>query len=79
MSAEPRALVIDVGNENGLATLRSLGRRGVRVEALSSDPLAIGLVSRYGTPHHCPDVVDDPDGLIRFLIDLGAQAQDPWS
>ncbi len=41
------AIVLGVDTQIGLAIVRELGQAGVRVVAVSHDPLAIGLVSRH--------------------------------
>jgi D-aspartate ligase len=74
VSDAPRAatVVCDVGWVNGLATARSLGRRGLRVIGLDHRRGALGFHSRYVEPHPCPDPVSDEAGFVlelRTLLD----------
>lgn len=49
-------LVTDAQSRGGLATIRSLGRRGIRVTAADSDRISIGFFSRYCARRlHYPD------------------------
>jgi hypothetical protein len=43
----PRALVLGVEHPRGVAVVRSLGRRGIRVVGVERDANARGLGSRY--------------------------------
>jgi D-aspartate ligase len=63
--------VVEVGWVNGLAAIRSLGRRGVRVLAVDDRPWALGFHSRYATPVTAPDPVTDEDGFVAALARLG--------
>jgi predicted ATP-grasp superfamily ATP-dependent carboligase len=45
--AQAPAIVLGVETQIGLALVRELGRAGVRVVAVSHDPCALGLASRY--------------------------------
>lgn len=56
----------------GLAVIRSLGRHGVPVIALDSDPLALGLESRFATATGpIPYPLDDEQAFRDALLDLG--------
>ena len=43
------ALVVDAAQRQALVALRELGRQGLRVGAVDSDPRAPGLASRWNT------------------------------
>jgi predicted ATP-grasp superfamily ATP-dependent carboligase len=62
-------LVLDAENRNGLAAIRSLGRRGLTVVAGSRRRLARGFVSRYSTRNvvHPPPEADE-DRFVDFLL-----------
>lgn len=67
----PAAVVFN-SHITGLAVARSLGRRGVSVIALDRDPKGYALASKYATVTAlCPNVLEDEDGFIEYLIDLG--------
>lgn len=55
-------------NEIALALTRSLGRRGVRVFRFHPDRSLVDLASRYCTHVVCPNLYDDPAGLVESLI-----------
>jgi D-aspartate ligase len=76
-SHAPTAVVVEVGWVNGLAAIRSLGRRGVRVLAVDRRPWALGFRSRYATPVVAPDPVADEDGFVAALARLGAMLEAP--
>ena len=69
--------MVEVGWVNGLAAIRSLGRRGVRVLAVDNRPWAIGFRSRYATPVNAPDPVIDEDGFVAALARLGETLTGP--
>ena len=62
---------------NGLAAVRSLGRRGVRVLALDHRPWALGLRSRYAEPVLAPEPVEDEEGFVRSLVRVGESLAGP--
>jgi len=65
-----KALVINC-NHNGLATVRSLGSRGVAVIAVDHFPHAVGLFSRYASAAELvPFVTDGEDRFIDAMIDV---------
>src|SRR5581483_11998892 len=61
-------------NEPALALTRSLGRRGVRVFRFHPDRSLADLTSRYCTHVPCPNIYDDPDGLVAALVAFAGQA-----
>lgn len=68
--------VLGTESFNGLAVMRSLGRRGVPVTAFSSDAKAIGFASRYATRRIThPGPADDPTGFIRAVKEAGEESQ----
>src|SRR3712207_4241275 len=71
------ALVVEVGWVNGLAAVRSLGRRGLRVVAVDHRPWALGFRSRYAEARVEPHPRDDEDAFIAGLARLGDAAETP--
>ena len=71
------AVVVEVGWVNGLAAVRSLGRRGVRVVAVDHRPWALGLRSRFAERALGPEPVDDERGFVRFLGELAEGFDEP--
>jgi D-aspartate ligase len=67
MSERGTAVVAEVAWVNGLAAIRSLGRRGLRVLALDHRPYALGFRSRYAEPRIAPDPLEDEAGFIAAL------------
>jgi predicted ATP-grasp superfamily ATP-dependent carboligase len=67
------AIVLGVETQIGLAMMRELGRAGVRVIAISHDPLALGLASRHAWrrlvlgPPRTDTVVDGINALAQEL------------
>src|SRR5262245_32117835 len=76
MSGKGTAVVVEVAWVNGLAAIRSLGRKGLRVVALDNRPFALGFRSRYAEPRLAPDPVDDEDGFIEALHAVGRETDD---
>src|SRR5579884_3470563 len=70
------AVVAEVAWVNGLAAIRSLGRRGLRVVALDHRPYALGFRSRYAEPRLAPDPLDDEDGFVAVLRSLAEETDD---
>lgn len=63
-----------IGSPSSLAVVRSLGRRGVRPVAVSSDPDAPSLRSKYtAETATVPDPGDDLDGYADALLALAAR------
>jgi predicted ATP-grasp superfamily ATP-dependent carboligase len=60
-------------NEAALALTRSLGRRGVPVYRFHPDRTLVDLTSRYCTHVPCPNLYDDPAGLVEALADFAKQ------
>ena len=65
----PSALILGFG-VHGLAIARSLGRRGIEVEAADPDAAQPHRHSRYCRRFHDVDSLDD-EGLVEFLIGFG--------
>ncbi|MFL5914289.1 MAG: hypothetical protein ACJ752_01435 [Gaiellaceae bacterium] len=76
MSGQGTAVVVEVAWVNGLAAIRSLGRRGLRVLALDHRPHALGFRSRYAEPRLAPDPLDDEDGFIEALRSIAEETDD---
>src|SRR6266700_7930960 len=76
MSGKGTAVVVEVAWVNGLAAIRSLGRRGLRVLAVDHRPYALGFRSRYAEPHLAPDPLEDEDGFIGALRSLAEATDD---
>jgi D-aspartate ligase len=76
MSGKGTAVVAEVAWVNGLAAIRSLGRRGLRVLALDHRPYALGFRSRYAEPRLAPDPLDDEEGFIAALRSVAEETDD---
>ena len=60
-----------------LATIRSLGRAGVRVVAVHQAAQALGFRSRYSERWICPDPRGDEQGFVDSLLALGERLGGP--
>jgi predicted ATP-grasp superfamily ATP-dependent carboligase len=58
---------------NGLGVVRSLGRQGVPVFGLDSEPGRYAMATRYAQCLVCPDAKKEPEALFQFLKDLIAK------
>jgi D-aspartate ligase len=56
----------------GLGIARSLGERGIPVIGLSATRGVYGNYTRYAAIRSCPDSREQPEELLRFLLQLGA-------
>jgi D-aspartate ligase len=54
-------------NETGLTAARCLGREGISVRGFDIGANRAGFRSRYCTAQVCPDPLEQPDALLRFL------------
>ena len=54
-------------NETGLTAARCLGREGISVRGFDIGAGRAGFRSRYCTAQVCPDPLEQPDDLVRFL------------
>jgi predicted ATP-grasp superfamily ATP-dependent carboligase len=70
------AVVAEVGWVNGLAAIRSLGRKGLRVIAVDHRPYALGLRSRYAETRLAPEPFDDEEGFIAALNAVAEETDD---
>jgi predicted ATP-grasp superfamily ATP-dependent carboligase len=71
------AIVLDANQRSALATIRSLGRAGVRVIACDSRRRSIGGASRHAsTVIVCPDPVRAPADFIAWLRELAVEFPD---
>src|SRR3954470_11598404 len=71
------AVVTSCEYPNGLAAIRSLGRRGIDVVAVDDDRRAIGMRSRYVRPVLAPSPMRDVRGFITSLVELGDTFDSP--
>jgi D-aspartate ligase len=76
MSGQGTAVVVEVAWVNGLAAIRSLGRRGLRVLALDHRPYALGFRSRYAEQRLAPDPFEDENGFIAALGSIAEETDD---
>src|SRR5512140_795752 len=67
----PPAVVIPADKSASLGIARSLGRRGIPVYGIDSDPHAIGMASRYLKPCPLPRSHDSEEDCLQCLVDLG--------
>jgi D-aspartate ligase len=73
LAETPPAVVVPVSGGTGLGVLRDLGRLGVPLIAMDSEPAAIGLASRYAIPLTCHDPrYQGEEALIQDLERVGA-------
>ena len=74
----PAAIILGANFYTALGAIRSLGRRGVEVYALDYHfPTAYALASRYVKKKLlCPDINEDEEGLVNFLVELGRSFKD---
>ena len=78
MSGEsPRAAFVLGLFYTGLAAVRALGRAGVPVHGFDADGSQHGFRSRYGRHEICPDPIEAPQALARFLADRARQHGTP--
>lgn len=63
--------------DTGLGAIRSLGRTGIPVIGLDSNPRMPGFKSKYCIAKLCPDPVHQPDKLVGFLLDEGRRLDRP--
>lgn len=64
------AVVLGVGNGTGLGIVRDLGRLGVPVLAVDSQPGALGFASRYAHAVRCADPHYDEAGFVEDMLAL---------
>lgn len=67
------AAIVLGASTNGLGVIRSLGREGIRVIGVDSNPHAPGLASRFCEPLLARDPSVDPQALLKSLMDLGSK------
>jgi predicted ATP-grasp superfamily ATP-dependent carboligase len=70
-SDKPPAIVLGMG-QNGLATVRALGRMGVPVISIGRNLKQFTARSRYCRKIRCPDF-GSGEGLIDLLVEIGRQ------
>lgn len=67
----PIAIVINTGDANSYGVVVNLGRAGVPVIAVSSNPDNITFRSRYASKVICPDYERSEEAFVAFIADLG--------
>lgn len=72
MNQAPCAIVMHMFY-TGLGIARSLGERGVRVIGLTSKRGVYGSFTRYAKVLSAPDSRDEPEALLKFLLNLGKE------
>ena len=77
MSVRPAAVVSACDRPNGLAAIRSLGRRGIDVVAVDSDPRAVGMRSRYARAAVAPSPAVDEGAFVDFVAALAERLDRP--
>ena len=71
----PLILVLDAEQRSALATVRSLGRQGLRVMAAGVTEHALAGSSRFCTQYHrCPDPAAAPEDFLAWLASTVADA-----
>jgi D-aspartate ligase len=71
------AVVVAADSVGALATIRSLGRAGVRVIVVHQASEALGFRSRYASRWVCPDPRTDEQGFVDSLVALGERLAEP--
>src|SRR3989338_5747752 len=66
----PPAVVLGM-TATGLSVARSLGRKGIKVYGLESNSHEPGMFSRYAKPLIVPNAIENEDGFIDYIVDLG--------
>jgi len=70
----PLAIVLDGNQRSALATVRSLGRRGIPVAVAEAEPRPLAASSKYcKTALECPDPAQSPDAYVQWLHDLNVK------
>lgn len=67
---KPVAVVVNSGGANGYGVIVNLGREGVPIVSIDSNPGIIPF-SKYASKAVCPDYLISEDKFIEFLLDLG--------
>lgn len=63
--------------DTGVGVIRSLGRAGIPVIGLDSNPVMPGFASRYCQAKLSPDPVHEPGALLEFLLKEGERLDEP--
>jgi predicted ATP-grasp superfamily ATP-dependent carboligase len=63
--------------DTGLGVIRSLGRAGIPVLGLDSNPVMPGFASRFCQAKLSPDPVHEPEALLEFLMREGEKMELP--
>jgi len=70
---KPVAVVVNSGDSNGYGVVINLGRAGVSVLSLDSNPKNITFYSKYAKKILCPDYKISEKEFLSFLLNLGKQ------
>lgn len=71
------AIVLQTSYANGLGVIRDLGREGVPVMAIDSNPRALGFTSRFACGRVVPDPAVDEEAFLVALEQLGRELPQP--
>jgi D-aspartate ligase len=67
----PVAVVVNTGDANSYGVVVNLGRAGIPVISVDSDPANITFKSRYAVQLLCPDCNDSEQAFVDFILELG--------
>ena len=70
------AVVVNSGDSNGYGVIINLGREGIPVISVDSNPKNITFYSKYTKKAICPDYKTSEKKFIEFLLDLGRNCND---
>lgn len=70
-SRQPLTVVVNTGDANSYGIMVNLGRAGISVIAVASDPDNFTFKSRYVTPLLSPEFATDETAFIATLVELG--------
>ena len=65
------AVVVNSGGPNGYGVIVNLGRKGVPVFSVDSNPYNNTFFSKFATKVICPDYNISKEKFLKFLLDLG--------
>lgn len=63
--------------DTGLGAIRSLGRVGIPVVGFDSDPRMPSFKSRFCSSRLCPNPLQQPEELVKFLLSVGRRLDQP--
>jgi hypothetical protein len=66
-----RVLISEGSSTSARQAVTALGLAGYRIEVCDPDPICLARFSRFVRRfHRCPGLRDDPQGYLRFILDL---------